>query len=320
MKKRIVSLFALLLAAIAGLGCYWLFFNSDDNQDSVRLLKEMGAVVTVQENVPGRALTAVFRHTELSAEQFSSLRNTRRLQALYLIDMTLGDEAVPTLSELKELRTLDLSGTRVTDAGLAKLPLGLTGLILKNTAITNAGLEAVGSLTALEELDLTGAGVDDAGLKRLNQKFRRLILDKTNVTDAGLMHLDVTRLEVLSLPNLKLSDTFVARLGDAPELRQLNLENTGVTDAGLECLAKLNRLQILNLSGTKLSDASMPYIGQMSGLGDLRLSNTQLTNAGLASLKNCRRLNWLTVDHTKVSLEGLDKVTPYFPSQIRISR
>ncbi len=88
---------------------------------------------------------------------------------------------------------LDLSGTSVTDAGLATLARfkNLTRLHLNQTAIGDAGLAHLSALQQLEYLNLYGTGVTDAGLSALTdlRKLRTLYVWQTKVTDAGVSRL-----------------------------------------------------------------------------------------------------------------------------------
>ena len=84
---------------------------------------------------------------------------------------------------------LDLSGTRVTDAGLATLARmpNLTRLSLGNTAVGDAGLRHLAGLARLENLNLYGTRVSDAGLDALRAlgALRVVYLWGTRVTPEG---------------------------------------------------------------------------------------------------------------------------------------
>ncbi len=100
------------------------------------------------------------------------------------------DAALAKLAPLAaNIRWLDLSGTRVTDAGLqqvAAMP-NLKRLHLERTAITDAGLGKLSGLASLEYLNLYGTGISDAGVAKLETlpKLKHLFLWATKVTPAG---------------------------------------------------------------------------------------------------------------------------------------
>jgi hypothetical protein len=116
-----------------------------------------------------------------------------------------------TDKELASLRALapqtvwlDLSGTGVTDAGLATVAQfkNLTRLHLNRTKISDAGLKRLTGLQQLEYLNLYGTVVTDAGLQSLTslKKLRTLYVWQTAVTASGLERLRSTlpRLDVES--------------------------------------------------------------------------------------------------------------------------
>ena len=94
---------------------------------------------------------------------------------------------------LAGLRSLNLGGTDVTDAGLAHLRglEKLSSLDLRVTVVTDAGLARLASLKGLESLNLSATKVSDAGLAHLKglATLHSLNLNGTGVTDAGLVHL-----------------------------------------------------------------------------------------------------------------------------------
>jgi hypothetical protein len=100
------------------------------------------------------------------------------------------DETLDVLGQVSDQITwLNLAGTAVTDAGLAKIaPLKkLTILHLENTAVTDAGLQHLTGLEHLEYLNLYATEVSDAGIEQLAalKNLKKLYLWQSNVTEAG---------------------------------------------------------------------------------------------------------------------------------------
>ncbi|MCP5085551.1 MAG: hypothetical protein GY952_01910 [Rhodobacteraceae bacterium] len=139
------------------------------------------------------------------------------------------------ISELSELRTLILSNTQISDAGLTHLVglTGLTELYLGNTQISDAGLAYLGELSGLNRLDIDGTQISDSGLVHLKgmQGMRHLSLNNTMIGDAGLAHLAGLR-----------------------GLARVYLDKTQVSEAGLIHLAGLERLEFLDLDNTQVRD------------------------------------------------------------------
>jgi uncharacterized membrane protein len=87
------------------------------------------------------------------------------------------------------LRSLDLGGTRVSDAGLTNVARmkRLTRLHLERTGLTDAGLPQLTSLADLEYLNLYATHVTDAGLASLKplRNLRKIYLWQTSVSPTG---------------------------------------------------------------------------------------------------------------------------------------
>jgi Leucine-rich repeat (LRR) protein len=116
------------------------------------------------------------------------------------------------------LKRLNLSGTQISDAGLASLGkvASLESLIVQRTRITGRGIEHLLKLRWLRSLDLTDSSVSDADLDRFSElRVKSLMLSKTSVADASVEGL------------LKM-----------PKLNRLEISGTRITDAGFARLEK----------------------------------------------------------------------------------
>lgn len=178
------------------------------------------------------------------------------------------------LKELKGILVLDLSGTKITDAGLDLLhgsgTLKSVGvLILSGTDITSAGLSLLGGATQLKTLGIGRTKIGDDGLGNLAKMIgiRSLNLSGTNISNAGLAHLQ------------KLI-----------EIRSLDLSDTKITDEGLGHLKWMTNLHSLDLCGTEVSDAGLAQLEGLTGL-----------------LHRSGKFN-LFLDRTSVTFEGKHKL------------
>jgi Leucine-rich repeat (LRR) protein len=106
------------------------------------------------------------------------------------------------IGKITYLKTLDLSQTKITDAGLKELSQlkGMTWLQVGGTAITDAGVSNLIELSNIKWLDLSGTKITDVGLNELKslKNLVSLSLHKTQTTDVGENELKE------SLPNLKI--------------------------------------------------------------------------------------------------------------------
>ena len=146
----------------------------------------------------------------------------------------VSDDGLKALVPLKNLAVLDLSTSKVTDAGMKDVAShkNLISLKLGRTEVSDAGLKELAPLSKLYLLDLTSTQVSDAGMKDLARlkSLSSLTLGRTNLTAAGLK----------GLSGLK-------------NLTMLNLHNTKITDDGLKDLAQLKKLTSLELTGTLMT-------------------------------------------------------------------
>ncbi len=129
--------------------------------------------------------------------------------------------------------------------------------------------------------------------------------------EAASMEL-LSELELLTnLTFLKLEDTPVTnagleRLTGLTNLDNLILNNTQVTDDGLEHLKGLTNLINLSLDNTQVTGAGLEYLKGLTNLQNLHLNNTQVTDAGLEHLKGLTDLKRLQLDNTQVTDAGLE--------------
>ncbi|CAI5458033.1 unnamed protein product [Closterium sp. Yama58-4] len=104
-----------------------------------------------------------------TTEGVKQLYKLPKLEKLNLLHIGIPDNALEGIGSASSLTNLDITNTKVTDAGLLQLVdvVSLKLLILDCKGVTNAGMEHVGKLTNLETLSLEGTAVTDAGLKPL---------------------------------------------------------------------------------------------------------------------------------------------------------
>ncbi len=161
----------------------------------------------------------------------ASFRNAVRVHAgrVHLVDLrSLEDAPTPRIDsvmqfvgDLTDVHALDLSGTRVSDRGIACLRHleQVEAIDLADTCITDESLKVLAKLTTL----------------------RALRVDGTLVSDEGVAYLtSLPRLETLELRGcLDVTDKSIESLAKMRALVELDLVNTGVSGEGLDRLCKL---------------------------------------------------------------------------------
>jgi hypothetical protein len=96
-------------------------------------------------------------------------------------------------------------------------------------------------------------------------------------------------------------------------LRVLRLQGTFVTDAGLKHIAGLADLRELDLNDCRISDAGMQYLKRLTRLEKLRLAGSLVTNAGLEVLWGKPALLTLDLRYTRVTRSGVSRLGTALP-------
>ncbi|MCY2995297.1 MAG: hypothetical protein NTY19_46660 [Planctomycetota bacterium] len=117
----------------------------------------------------------------MAAEQQGMVAAVAQMEAERAARKTVAEKAELEIQQLSGRVTgLDLSSTKVTDAGLIHLE-GLTQLQTLNlgsTSITDAGLAHLKGLTKLQELDLSSTKVTDAGVAELKKVLPKVKIER----------------------------------------------------------------------------------------------------------------------------------------------
>lgn len=311
------GIFAAAAAALIG----WRLYQPYRLQREVRAL---GGLVEFHDTRTGPLLLNPFVRGRKATELI--------LEGLPIGDTWLADH--PELGRLPGL-SINLSGTRVTDAGLKQLATmtEITGLVLTDTQITDSGLVELGGLPKLMFLDLSGTRVGDQGIASLREcKDLPILWLGTESTDASLRYLAEWKqgLNQLSLEGTQVTDEGLRLLQNVPHqnLRHLILGGPNMTDAGLVHLRGLKSLRSIELRGEGFSDAALPLLADLSisvralegpGFTDaalprlagtrevssLQLIRTRITPAGLEQLKAFPKLVYLTIEGARISEDGI---------------
>ncbi len=173
------------------------------------------------------------------------------------------------LSYCTNLRTLNISGLRITDGTMNQ----------------------IATLSYLEAFVARGCGLDnlsDGGQATLRNAVRLKMID---LTDNNFTSLDSVfaegvkygNLREVYLSNNKLTD--INALKRAPIITYLSLSNNGLTTSGTAAIADYPYLQYLSLAHNKID--SVEHLTGLKHLIELRLHHNELTNVrGLRTLLN----------------------------------
>jgi Leucine-rich repeat (LRR) protein len=233
------------------------------------------------------------------------LRDLPRLKYLCLCGSNFTDRGMAYVKEMSSLRILTFYENlcRITDAGLvhiSQMP-ELEFLCLhwmKN--ITDAGIAHLSKMRSLRKLDIGSSQITDRGLAHLKQikTLERLDLpqDQKGITDAGLAHIG-------ELPNLKALHISRIYFNDPKTNKEY------YTDKGLEALAKCRGLEELSIGSPGVTDAGMDHVAKLTNLTSLVVFGCDnVTDRGLARLAGLKSLTHLYIADTDMTISGLNRL------------
>lgn len=153
---------------------------------------------------------------------------------------------------LPKLRTLQLTGGRYTEKGLAKIAAMNTieCLSLQFVPLTDAGFQRISRITRLKVLSVTSTG--DAKGSRITKEAAEAIAQCPN-------------LEELHLRSAGVSKDALRTISGMHQLKSLSLESETVPDAELDDLYTIKSLRYLNLTNSKISPAGLKSLAMARG-------------------------------------------------------
>jgi hypothetical protein len=161
---------------------------------------------------------------------------------------------------------------------------------------------------ALRGIDIEG--MDDEMLSHLKDvelpRFEGFTLTRCPVTDEPLkLFRRCPAMNWANLEETRITDRGLEYLSEVKGFVGLRLNRTKVTDDGLKALVKLPKLRHLELEDIAVTDAGLKHLAQIEGLHTLYLRGTKITDAGLAHLQANKSLWALALDRTAVTDTGL---------------
>jgi len=144
---------------------------------------------------------------------------------------------------------------------------------------------------------------------------RALRLDNTETNDADLATIcrDNPELVELTLGGSKVTDAGLVHLGQLKKLRKVRLSKTAITDAGMKDLAKCETLEDVDVSQTQIGDLGVGELRTLPRLKNLNLYLTFVSDAGLDSFRwedhrSATKIERLNLDKCPITDEGLPKL------------
>lgn len=243
-------------------------------------------------------------------EELMPLKYLTTLRRLNLTATRINDAGMHYLKGLTNLEHLILPLDEVTADGLVHLQ-GMTRLKTLFAAFEDDGLKHIAGLKRLEFLGAGNNGLRDARLESLAglTNLKSLSLSSPHLQGTGLRHLNrLKSLETLYLGGGLRELTHLPKLSS---LRHLHISGTKVDDASMVPLAQCRKLETLWLKDVAIGNKGVSHLKDLPNLRDLNLSGTQVGDAGLADLAHLPQLRYLHLSDTKVTNTGLNTLKKF---------
>ena len=225
------------------------------------------------------------------------LRGTLFLRELLLVgNGSSSPESREQLGCLTQLRTLRLPVSHVTLADVAvvsKLPR-LETLMLAGNVIGLDVYRQLAEMSQLKNLTITPFGAENiSGLRELARSQSLLRLEGSFGGDKLL---------------LAVTDRLPDGGSPLPNLRELRLRQSNITNDGLANLRNLTGLSHLDLSQTKVTSEGLLHLKSLPNLKTLYLAHCSITYQGAVVMAAMHNLESLNIESTSLSEESLMKL------------
>jgi serine/threonine protein kinase len=193
-------------------------------------------------------------------------------------DSLITDKCMSHIAKMKDLAVLNISGTEVTDAGIAQLKdVPLRELYATNCKLSDASLFSLAASKAnLQVLVVPGSNISEAGIRAI----RRMPLTEF---DAGMCK--------------NFDDNCIKLVADSfPQLTSLSIEETSITPEAIKVIGTLKNLHFVRLSHLKFTDEEFEPLLDLKELDSVDFSATQITDKFFLKLLKLPKLHEVVVN------------------------
>lgn len=236
---------------------------------------------------------------QLNGTGFENFQNPLSLIRLSIGGSSLCDESGKWIGRFKNLQTLYLHKTNLSDtwiANLESLP-NLKWIGLHGCSITGEGFRDWPVSQQETGIGIGGTNVDDERWLLIKSKFPNSTIEGmgSGMTRSILPHiLAQPELTSLSINQMELTREDFVAISRCTTLKHLNLDGTNIDIINLQLLPNLKQLETLSLKEcVKLTDEAFTVFAQLS-LGELNVSSAQYSADTIKKFD--RDYGWIEID------------------------
>jgi Leucine-rich repeat (LRR) protein len=210
----------------------------------------------------------------------------------------LNDGDLKNFASLKNLKVIAIDKQPITSAGLAEVPSPdkVVEFYAGSTKLDDSAAATIEKMKALKKLRLSGTSIGDAMMSAISKLTELEELDisgcRSLSTESIATIVELPKLSKLNLYDTPADDGVAGDLARVSSLLWLNLDKSGITDAGVPSLVGLKKIQFLHLGSTSITDEAADSLSKMNSLKELIVTRTKMTQAGVdrisSSLSDCK--------------------------------
>ncbi len=238
----------------------------------------------------------------------SSLASLPRLSSLELEFTDITDAGFSKFRKSKSLTALKIVGTFMTDQGLEELAecSTLRSVQISLAHLTNKGAKAWESHPG----DFYASGVSARFLKRSNP-----LPTIPRSTSARVLSIALkSGLEFYSNDHQPLSSEVLSALAPQEDLITLQLSDAKMGDRDLDIILPKKKLRNLDVANNPITDAGLEKLGECSVIDDLRLIDTQVTGSFAKEVASMKSVRSLYLGASQVNDAGIFAICKAFPN------
>lgn len=266
-------------------------------------LAGIGAAYGTVKGSSTEEVAITFHESEVSPDTvLPFLDRVGKVQSLNLSRTKISDAGLKDIARLTSLKSLDLSFTEITDAGIAHLAemAQLSHLLLNDTMLTEAGLARLEKLVNLKTLDLSRNQVNQASVDKVRSKL----------SGCSITYNPDPLLDAIS----KYGGDWDAALTLVQGRREAGgflFSSSPITDAALRKIAKTENPETLILSYCDdITNEGLKYLLEMRNLTSVTLQwCSQISDPGIENMSGMSKLKSLTLEYLALTDRGLKGVS-----------
>ncbi len=275
---------------------------------------------------------------QIVSADFAPLAAHHQLQWLQITGtVDLDDGLLDHFTQADSLRAINIQGSKITDAGLAKLPTltkleslhvastQSTGEILSRFAgsplrevsfgnLTDEGAAKLRIFDSILSINVRRSPIGRGGLDAMTsqRRLRSLQLEQCEqLTDDDFQFLArLSQLDRVDLAGSKAGDRAAQAMRNLLHLRDLRIGSEFLTDAGMQAICEIVSLQALMITAeaSKITDAGLADFWRLVNLRSLHLESLGFSGNGLAALAELPKLRQLALNNVTLSDQAMKQL------------